>query len=446
MLKKSKSNMDIEVKYLTRVEGHGNIMVKVKDGKLLDCRFEVIESPRFFESMLVGRSIYEAQHITSRICGICACGHTLASIKAGEAALGVKVSKQTKLLRQLLLHAETMDSHVLHFYILIAPDLLGVNSIFPLIKTHRSVIEIALRMKKMSDYTSDVLAGRHVHPISFVIGGLTKLPAKKTLLKLRKMMTDSRVDYEATVAVFKTLKFPKFIRPTQYVSLKQLGTYAYLDGDIYVSSTKKNTDPQKYLNVVNEFIRDYSTAKFASIKDESYAVGALARFNNSYKFLHPAAKKAAKSLGLSAPSHNPYLNTVAQLVEWRHCLEESIKIIDELLDKGLNEKESLVTSWPSVKKRPIKVKPGRGVGAVEVPRGTLYHDYTVDKNGIITHANCIIPTAQNLFNLENDMKELVPQLFPSKTKKEIQLNLEMLARAYDPCISCSTHLLEVEFV
>ena len=111
----------------------------------------------------------------------------------------------------------------------------------------------------------------------------------------------------------------------------------------------------------------------------------------------------------------------------------------------IKENDSLTTSWPVRNKRPIKVKAGRGVGAVEVPRGTLYHDYTVDENANITSANCIIPTAQNLFNLENDMKKLIPELIPRKEEKEIQLLLEMLARAYDPCISCATHLVEVEF-
>lgn len=439
-------NLNIEVKYLTRVEGHGNIIVRLRDGQLSDCRFEVVESPRFFESMLVGRSIYEAQHITSRICGICACGHSLASIKAAEAAMGIKVSAQTMMLRELLLTAEMLDSHLLHFYILIAPDLLGVKSIFPLVKTHRPVIEMALRLKKMSDFMCDVLAGRHTHPISYVIGGLTKLPGEEGLLKVQKLLVDAREDFAASVEIFRKLKFPEFERPTQYASLVQKNNYAFLDGDIYVSSTQEKINPQDYLSLVKEFYREYSTAKFTAIHDQSYAVGALARFNNSEKFLHPKAKKVAQELGLKAPCHNPYLNTVAQIVEWSHCLEKCIETIKHILKNGLNKEASLVTSWPTQKNHPVKVKPGRGVGAVEVPRGTLYHDYTVDENGLITRANCIIPTGQNLFNLENDLKKIVPELVPKNSGDEIQLKLEMLARAYDPCISCATHLLKVEFL
>ena len=117
-----KQNLNINVEYLTRVEGHGNIVVNVKEGKLEACRLDVVEAPRFFEGMLRGCSVFEAQHITSRICGICACGHTLASIQAAEDALGVIPTEQTMKLRKLLLHLEILDSHILHIYLLVAPD------------------------------------------------------------------------------------------------------------------------------------------------------------------------------------------------------------------------------------------------------------------------------------------------------------------------------------
>ena len=129
-----KKNININVEYMTRVEGHGNIVINVKDGKLETCRLDIVESPRFFEGMLRGRSIFEAQHITSRICGICACGHTLASIQAAEDALGITPTEQTIKLRKLLLHLEILDSHILHIYLLVAPDVLGVKSFVPIDK------------------------------------------------------------------------------------------------------------------------------------------------------------------------------------------------------------------------------------------------------------------------------------------------------------------------
>ena len=188
---------------------------------------------------------------------------------------------------------------------------------------------------------------------------------------------------------------------------------------------------EDYLKVTNEFCVPHSTAKYTKNKRDSYMVGALSRFNLNHAQLSPRAKKAAQELGLKAPSHNPFMITVAQVVETVHALDDSIQLIDELINRG-------------VKEEPYNVKPkaGRGVGAVEVPRGILFHDYTFDKNGILTSANCIIPTNQNHNNIQKDMEALVPKIL-GKSEDEIRLTLEMLVRAYDPCISCSTHMLKV---
>ncbi len=439
-------NVKVDVRYLTRVEGHGNIVVDVKGGRLTKCEFQVIESPRFFESMLVGRSIWEAQHLTSRICGICACGHSLASIKAGEDALGIKPADETIMLRKLLLYTEILDSHILHIYFLVAPDLLGVPSVMPLIKTHRPVIEMALRMKKMSDYGGEVLAGRHIHPITCVIGGFTQLPSREGLEKLYKMMCDARADGDETVKILRTFKFPEFQRPTRYMSLTNDGEYAMYDGDLVVDGKDRVSD-KKYKEVFSETIVDYSRAKIATIGGKSYAVGALSRFNNNGDKLNKKAKSVAKELGLKAPCHNPYLNTLAQMVEWVHCLEESIALMEKILKDGLSREKIVVASWPKRSEiGKIKYKPNTGIGCVEVPRGSLFHEYTIDDTGHIVYANCVIPTNQNMGNLEDDMRKIVPELLGRRTQEEITLDLEMLARSYDPCISCSTHLLDVKFV
>ncbi|MEW6170344.1 MAG: Ni/Fe hydrogenase subunit alpha [Candidatus Omnitrophota bacterium] len=439
-------NVKVDVHYLTRVEGHGNIVVDVKNGKLEKCEFQVIESPRFFESMLVGRSIYEAQHLTSRICGICACAHSLVSIKAAEDALGIKPSEDTILLRKLLLHAEMLDSHILHIYVLVAPDLLGVKSIVPLVKTHKPVIEMALRMKKTSDYLGEVLAGRHIHPISYVIGGLTQLPSQEGLEKAYKLLLSMRKDGEETVKIIKTLKFPEFNRPTQYMSLTNDEEYAIYDGDLIVNG-KQKTKVRDYKKLFIENVVDYSKAKISKINNQSYAVGSLSRFNNNFDKLHKKAKEVAKELGLKAPVHNPYLNTACQLIEWVHCLEESITILEKILKNGLNENKVVVSSWPKRSEiGKIKYKPNTGFGCVEAPRGSLFHEYSIDDTAHITSANCVIPTNQNMGNLEDDMRKIIPELLGKKTQEEITLALEMLARSYDPCISCATHLLDIKFV
>ena len=157
----------------------------------------------------------------------------------------------------------------------------------------------------------------------------------------------------------------------------------------------------------------------------------MTRLNLNHDQLLPQAKKAAADLGLKAPNYNPYMITVAQVGEAVHALEDAISIIDRLADSGLKEE------IPQV-----KVRAGRGVGAVEAPRGTLFHDYTFDDKGILTNANCVIPTNQNHNNIQKDLEALAPRIL-NRSEDEIRLNLEMLVRAYDPCISCSTHVLKV---
>ena len=426
-------NINVNVDHVTRVEGHGNIVVNVKEGKIEECKWEVVEAPRFFEAFVRGRTYLEVAHITSRICGICSIGHTLCSLQATEAALGVKISEQTRLLRRILIQGENLQSHVLHSYFLAAPDFVRAPSVFPLVKTHPEVVVRALRMKKLANDLCDVFGGRTVHPITPTVNGFTKLPEISDIKGIRKRLVDAGPDLQATLELFKTLKIPAFERETEYISLKSKEEYALYDG--VIASTDAGTTPvANYRNWTNEYLVPHSTAKYAKNVRDSYMVGAIARFNNNYEQLSPGAKKAAAALGLKAPCYNPFMNTVAQVVEAVHAVEESIRLIDEVLGKGLKEED-----------RRVLLKAGKGVGAVDVPRGILFHDYTYDKNGICREANCIIPTNQNHANIQKDMEALLPQIL-DQPQDEIRLKLEMLVRAYDPCISCSTHLLKVEFV
>ncbi len=426
------TQINVNVHYVTRIEGHGNLILNAKDGKIEELKWEVPESPRFFEAMLVGRHYDDVHHIASRICGICSIAHTTASIQATEAAFGIKPSEQTIMLRKLLYDAELLESHVLHTLFLAAPDFLGVDSVLPLATTHKDVVVMALRLKKLAYNLAEALAERKTHPLSCVVGGFAKLPDLNVLKALRKRLVDAYADLDVTVGLFKTLKIPDFVRETEYIALRDPKEYAFISGQI-ASSDAPAVAINDYLNVTNEFCVPHSTAKYAKNKRDAYMVGALARFNLNFKQLSPRAKKVAKELGISAPNHNPYMITVAQLVETYQALDESISLIDQILNKGLKEE-------------PINVKPraGKGVSAVEAPRGILFHDYTYDENGIITKANCIIPTNQNHNNIQKDLEALVPGIL-NKPENEIRLMMEMLVRAYDPCVSCSTHSLNVIF-
>ena len=422
----------IEVHHVTRVEGHGNIIVEVKDGELSQCRFEVVETPRFFEAMLRGRSYTEASHITSRICGICATGHATASLQATENALGIELSEQSWLLRKLAIHGEILDSHVLHVYMLIAPDFFGVGSVIQLASKHKEVVMRALRMKKLAGDLCSVITGRHTHPIAMTVGGFTHFPHCSELKELRQRLVDLREDVDATVDLFASLPWPVFERDTEYISLNRPDEYALIDGEI-LSSDGVRLPAKNYQEITNEYMVPYSSAKFTRHLRQAYMVGALARLNNNFAQLHPRAQVAAGRLNLKPKVTNPFMNSAAQVVEIVHSVEDAITIIEKILEMGIKEEKPV----------PAVVKDAEGVGVCEVPRGLLIHHYSIGNDGKLTGANCIIPTNQNIANLEADMRLLASQIL-DKPLEVMRLELEMLVRAYDPCISCSVHVLKME--
>lgn len=423
-----KFSCNINVNHLTRVEGHGNIHIKIKNGKLKEARWEVVETPRFFEAMLVGKHWENAPYICGRICGICSIGHTLASIRAVENAFKIVPSEQTNKLRLLLKHMETLQSHILHLYFLAAPDFLGTGSVLPLTQSHPDEVQRALRLKLLANDACDIIGGRRLHPTRTVVGGLTMLPEKNQLEQLRQRLKPTINDLIDSAALFKTFILPDFVRETEFISLKGKDSYPFIGGDLVSTDgvTKKEKD---YLKMTNEYCVEDSTSKWSKLSRESFAVGALARLNNNFQFLHPKAQEVSESFGLTPVNHNPYMCNIAQLVECVHVVLDSLNIIEELLDSKFQE--------PRI---PVKAKKGKGVGAVEVPRGILYHYYEFDKDGRVVKADCVIPTSQNHANIYHDIEGLAGEYAKIGTDdKEIELLAEMLVRSYDPCISCSVH-------
>ena len=432
-------NVDVNVHHITRVEGHGNINVSIRNGAVEKCEWSIPEAPRFFEAMVVGRSWNELHHITSRICGICSIGHTLASLKATEAAMGIQISEQDLKLRKLALHAENLQSHILHLGFLVLPDLMGVGSVIPIASTNLAEVKIVLQLHRTANEMSTLLCGRTTHPQRLIPGGFSKIPSTKELAAMRKKLQDSIPNLQAVAGLFKSLagNFPAFERETEFIALSDPNGYALYDGQL--ASTDTGTAPvNEYLAYTNEYVIPQSTAKWAKHNRDAYMVGALARLNLNYNKLSPLAQKVAEMFNLKPICYNPFMNSIAQLVETVHSVEDSIRLINELEAAGLK-------TQPDYNNTNIKVKAGSGVGAIEVPRGILFHEYTYNDKGVCTKANLIIPTNQNHGNISLDMKALLPQIL-NKPQKEIELALEMLVRAYDPCISCSTHVAKIDLI
>lgn len=429
------TNVNIEVSPLTRVEGHGDLVLDIKNKKIKKLQVRIPEAPRFFEAMLVGRKYDEPSHITSRICGICSVAHTFTSIKATEAAFDVKLNDQILKLRRIVNIGEYIQSNCLHVYFLAAPDFLGVGSVIPLIKTNPDVVNIAVNMKKIANEIVRITGGRAVHPITTVVGGFTKIPSVEDLINIRQMLSSLYPDLETSLKVLKTLKLPEFERETEYISITNDYEYALYDGNLK-SSDGWTIKPADYLSRINEKVVEHSTGKHCWASRDSYMVGALSRFNNNYDMLSDKAKEYAAEFGLKPPCYNTFMINIAQFLEIVHCVDDGIRLIDELLADGLDENKASV---------PVKPRAGRGVGIVEAPRGSLIHDYTYDRNGRIEKANLIIPTNMNYVNIEKDLEKFVYEII-EKSEDEIRSGCEMLIRAYDPCISCSTHYLNVKLV
>ncbi len=434
----NKRNIKVDVHHLTRVEGHGNIIIDVKNGVVKTCQWQVPEAPRFFEAMVRDRHYLEVARITSRICGICSVGHTLASVKATEAALGIEITTQTENLRKLLKHAENFDSHILHIFFLVAPDLLGAPSVFPLVEKHGPVVAMALRLKRLGHEWGSLIGGRTKHPTTVLTGCFSKVPTVAELQELRAKLLSHEQDLVTTGDLVLSLaaKIPNFNRPTEYIALASDDDYELYDGKIKSTLFDGSVETYKvsdYRTVTNEYLTAQSTAKFAKNRLESYAAGALARFNNNYEKLHVNAKALAKKFGLQPICTNPFMNSVAQLIEVVNDVYQSVALIDKIIKNGLKD-EPLV--------KPTKFS--KGAGAVEVPRGILFHEYEYNKDGMCISGNCIIPTNQNHANIQKDFDALLPFVMEHNySNDEIRLAFEMLVRAYDPCISCSTHYLDI---
>jgi coenzyme F420-reducing hydrogenase alpha subunit len=315
-------------------------------------------------------------------------------------------------------------------YCLALPDYLGFESVISMAEKYPDEVKNALRMKKLGNDMAEVAAGRAVHQISAVVNGFTKIPGMDELEKLLKKIEELRPAAVKTVELFSGLDYPELERKTEYIALKNPDDYAIYDGKI-ASSEGWNADVKEWEKYLLEQIVEYSNAKQGIRNGHGYMTGPLARVNLNFDQLSGATKDAAKDNGIRFPSCNPFHNNIARSLELLHGFDMAINIIENnSFRKEKNE---------------YKIKPGEGYGTNEAPRGTLYYHYRIDEKGIVTTANILTPTAQNLKNIEEDVNAFLPKIL-EEPKEKIIHNLEMLVRAYDPCISCAAHFLTVEFV
>ena len=423
----------IIIDHICRVEGHGGITVNIKDGKVAEVNMDIFEGSRFFEPLVVGRAYDEVAPILMRICAICSAAHTVTSLMAVEEAFDITISQQTRLLRELLVHGGNIQSHALHLFCLAIPDFLNYPSAIALAQDHLEEVKMGLDMKKLGNTIQETIGGRAIHPVNAIVGGFGAVPTQEILLDLKEQLKNGLEQSIAAIELVSSLQIPDFcVSPNTYAALVSDESEFSLFGNKIGLSTGETKEIGLYKEICNEKTVTHSHAKQSRFNDKPFMVGALARIAMNGGKLTGQAKEARDKLGLDSPSENILDNNAAQAVELVYSIERSMEIIDELLNAGINQEKPIE----------VKARSGSGTGATEAPRGTLYHSYSFDAMGKLTKADVITPTAQNLANIEKDLRVTAENLI-DEPKETISQKLEMIVRAYDPCISCSVHLVEV---
>jgi sulfhydrogenase subunit alpha len=423
---------DIDIKNISKIEGHTHMSIRVRDGKVTECKLKVSENQRFFKRAVEGLEYNLVPAKMSRICGTCSSAHTLCSIEAIEKAFGYRVTDQTRLLRNLLINAGHLRDHAMHLCFFCLPDIFGKDSIFDFNEQEHKWIHHGLEIKEAGNFLSTIIGGRAVHPPFAVVGGFTSFPTKSEMQEAIIKLKQCREKILEVIEIFYN-DISTFEREANYVALVN-NDFNYLQGLIQTSKGTIITE-ENYGDHLDKVVLPYSTAVGFTWESKDYMVGALARINLNKEHLNKNTKRDVAKYLKVFPSNCIFKNNLAQAIEMLQEADNSIELLEQL-EKNL-KKEKIV---------PIKPREGVGIGVVEAPRGTLYYKLEIDSKGIIKQADLVIPTQQNIIHLQKDISKYVEELLKKNIPKDkISLEVEKMIRAYDPCMSCATHFLKIDW-
>jgi len=420
----------IKVDYLARVEGEGGLLVKVRDGRVVETRLDIFEPPRFFEAFLRGRAFTEAPDITARICGICPVAYQMSAVQALEAGLGIAIDPQVRALRRLLYCGEWIESHVLHVTMLHAPDFLGYPDAVRMAADHRDAVLRGLAVKKAGNAIVALLGGREIHPVNVRVGGFYRTPTPAELVPLAEQLRAARDQAYEMVRWVAGFEFPDFERDYEFVALVHPDEYPLAEGRI-VSSRGLDAPARDYdRHFVEEHV-PHSNALQARLRERgAYLCGPLARYALNAERLSPLARAAAREAGLGDVCRNPFRSIVVRAVEVLWACDEALRVIEAY-------------EPPARPAAPVEPRAASCYGATEAPRGLLYHYYRLDADGVVLDAKIVPPTSQNQRMVEEDLAAFVgPRL--TLPNDRLTAQCEQAVRNYDPCISCATHFLTVK--
>jgi len=429
--------ININIEHLSKIEGHLDMDVVIEDGKIQDVKFKIMENKRFFEKAILGKPFLQVPQLLSRICGTCSVAHLLCAIEAVEDALEFEPPEQTIILRKLLTYGLMIRDHALHLYVFTLPDVIGKDSILDFDEDDEKegqLLHDMFDLKRAGNNLSTMIGGRAVHAPFPMPGGFVKLPTMEEVAKVIEELKGVRNKIFLAMEVFDKCDF-SLKRKTRFVGLKT-EDFSFMDGPALCSEGGFCVPEKHFRDQLKEVVIPYSTALGYTLQGEEYMVGAISRLNVNKDALHEKTKKDAAKYIEKFPSIDVYHNNLAQAIEVLHSIDHSIELLENLkLDQPAKEV--------------LEPKAGEGVGVMEAPRGTLYHYVKLDDAGVVQEAEVVVPTAQNQINIENDIKHLVQEYLDKDgeniDKDHVKFEIEKLIRAYDPCMSCATHFLKLNW-
>lgn len=422
----------IKIDHLARVEGNGGVIATIDGRTVTDVKFVIYEGPRLVERLTLGKTPEEDVNIVPRICAICTVSHKYAALRAMENALAVKVPPKVSLFRELMHMGEMIESHSLHIYYLALPDYVGFPNAIAMASKFELEVKIALEMKEFANHIMKTASGRYIHGENPVIGGFGRFATKDELLWIKNRAIQFMPFVLKTVSLFCELDYPYVPEEkTVYACCNPENSQYGFAGDEIILSTGETLSKDDYKKLTNEFVVSHSYAKRSLYKGKPYSVGALARINNLGERLKGKAGKMYKKYFNSRWKINPLFNNAAQALEICYAFER----IPEIIDKMLKLPDPPLVAY--------KTKEGKGTGTVEAPRGLLIHSYEIT-DGLVTYTDIITPTAQNAEDIERYCYIAAQKLLNKGKEDKIRDRMDLVVRAYDPCISCSAHMAEVK--
>jgi F420-non-reducing hydrogenase large subunit len=458
---------NIEISPVSRIEGHAKITVQVDDaGNVADAHFHVMEI-RGFEKFLEGAAVEEAPRITPRICGICQTAHHLAAAKATDMVFGLEPPETAKKLRELMLMGQYIHSHSLHFYFLGAPDLVmgpdsdpAMRNVVGILKSNPDLAMMAIKTRKIGQEITGAVGGKPISPVTAIPGGQSRGITSEQQAKLLSKAKDAIGLIEQGVEVAKPLfaQYSEAIEAlgpveSHFGAITNGGSIEFYDGPAKIIDKSGNQvyefAASDYLDYIEEKVQPWSYLKFPYLKqigfpEGNYRVGPLARLNVVDTI---PTEKASALYGEYKDQYgiaqNALLYHYARLIELMYAAERAVQLLEDDNITGTDLRQNLSEPLMTKDEANASGETKRGVGMIEATRGILIHDYETDAGGFINRANLIVSTGQNNLSMDIGVRETAKQMIHGEEVSEgLKNRLEMIVRAYDPCLSCATHAID----